>query len=127
MPCFFVSSVFLSFFVSAFTGLLPFLVFLFIRSFIYFKKHGFIIGWVVVFHWSLLRKQRPGNAIILQNHSSKGNAIDLFFWMCSFRMWTGTRSILTEVFLGFPHPFQEYPGIAKLRLYCSLPKYFFIC
>jgi hypothetical protein len=37
--------------------------------------------WVIVFHSGLLRKQRPGNAIMLQSHltgSSKGNVIDSF-------------------------------------------------
>jgi hypothetical protein len=106
-----VSPLFLSFFVSTFSGLFPFLVSLFIPSFIYFKKHGLIICWVIVCHWSLLRKQRPGNAIISQYHwtgSSEGNAVDLFS-ECA-RCGPGHGLSWLRFFLIFPRPSRKMPG-----------------
>jgi hypothetical protein len=40
--------------------------------------------------------------------------------MCSFRTWSGTRSILTEGFRGCPKSFQENAVRMQLRLYCFL-------
>lgn len=109
MSCFFLLP-FL--FVSAFSALFPFLIFLCIRSFIYFKKHGLIIGLGHCFSLEPMRKTKTceyNYVTVSLNRLSKDNIIDLFPGCARFESSPGHGLSWLNFFMVFPSYSRKMP------------------